>query len=212
MRQLSFTLLLVLGSSSVATASPPTQPLSEIVLASPVEVAPLAATRALASFGTEQREKAMLLLSGYHGIGSKADFEAALAEPAAILTAIARDAEVDPIHRDRALAALALWPSEQTLSLFASLLASADTSEMNRHRIIGYLAVGFSDRSIPWVEHYLTVSDLQFRLTAVEALRTIGTEHARDLLIQAEAVEVSPVVLDRIKLARAASLAPRKQP
>lgn len=181
-------------------------------MAAPIAVAPLEAVRALASFGADQRDRALLLLSGYHGIATKAEFEGALAAPEAILGAIARDAEVDPIHRDRALAALALWPSEQTLSLYASLLASAETSEMNRHRILGYLATGYADRSIPWVEHYLTVSDLQFRLTAVEALRTIGSDHARDLLIQAEVVEVSPVVLDRIKLARAASLAPVKRP
>lgn len=210
MRKLALLLLPLLAASSFATAATPAQPGSELVLAAPITVAPLAAVRALSTFGAEQREKAMLLLSGYHGIASKEAFESGLAEPEAVLTAIARDGAVDPIHRDRALAALALWPSEQTLSLYASLLAASDTSEMNRHRIIGYLATAYADRSIPWVEHFLTVSDLQFRLTAVEALRAIGTDHARDLLIQAEAVELSPVVLERIKLARASSLAAPK--
>jgi hypothetical protein len=65
-------------------------------LAAPITLAPLAASRALASFGDEQRDKAMLLLSGYHGIGSKADFEAALAEPEALLASIARDASSVP--------------------------------------------------------------------------------------------------------------------
>jgi hypothetical protein len=176
-------------------------------MAPPIALAPLASSRALASFGAEQRDKAMLLLSGYHGIGSKADFEAALAEPEALLASIARDEAVGPIHRDRALAALVYWPGEQTLSLYGKLLAADDTSEMNRHRIIGYLAVGYADRSIPWVEHYLTVSDLQFRLTAIEALRTIGSDHARDLLTQAEVVELSPLVIERIKVARASILA-----
>jgi len=210
MRRLALLLLPLLAASSLATAGTPVPAVTELTMAPPIALAPLAASRALASFGAEQREKAMLLLSGYHGIGSKADFEAALVEPEALLASIARDPEVDPVHRDRALAALVYWPDEQTLSLYGGLLATADTTEMNRHRIIGYLAVGYGDRSIPWVEHYLTVNDLQFRLTAIEALRTIGSDHARDLLTQAEVVELSPLVIERIKVARSSILAGAK--
>lgn len=207
MRRLSLLLLPLVAATSLASASTPVPAVGELTMAPPIALAPLAAARALASFGAEQRDKAMLLLSGYHGIGSKADFEAALAEPEALLASVARDGAVDPVHRDRALAALVYWPGEQTLALYGKLLAADDTSEMNRHRIIGYLAVGYADRSIPWVEHYLTVSDLQFRLTAIEALRTIGSDHARDLLTQAEVVELSPLVIERIKVARASILA-----
>ncbi len=207
MRRLALLLLPLLAASSLVSAAPSAPAATELTMAPPIALAPLAASRALASFGADQRDKAMLLLSGYHGIGSKADFEAALAEPEALLASIARAASVGPIHRDRALAALVYWPGEQTLSLYGGLLAAADTSEMNRHRIIGYLAVGYGDRSIPWVEHYLTVSDLQFRLTAIEALRNIGSEHARNLLMQAEVVELSPLVIERIKVARASILA-----
>jgi len=207
MRRLSLLLLPLLASTSIASAGTPVTAAGELTLSPPIALAPLAAPRALASFAAEQRDKAMLLLSGYHGIGTKAEFEATLFEPQALLASIARDAAVDPVHRDRALAALVYWPDEQTLSLFGKLLAADDTSEMNRHRIIGYLAVGYAERSIPWVEHYLTVSDLQFRLTAIEALRTIGSDHARDLLSQAEVVELSPLVIERIKVARASILA-----
>jgi hypothetical protein len=45
------------------------------------------------------------------------------------------------------------------------------------------------------------------RLTAIEALRTIGSDYARDLLMQAEVVELSPLVIERIKVARASILA-----
>lgn len=204
MRPVALLLLLAAAPFTPAHAAPPSVAVApELVLAPPVSVEPLAAARALASFGDDQRQKAMLLLSGYHGIGTRQEFEAALAEPSAILGAIARDPASDPVHRDRALAALAYWPDEQTLSLYASLLASPDTSEMNRHRLIGYLAKGYGERAIPWVEHYLTVPDLQFRLTAIEALSGMKSDHARDLLLQAEVVEVSPVALERIKAARA---------
>lgn len=203
MRSAALLLLLSVAPLSHAVAAPPVvSARPELILAPPVAVEPLAAARALASFGEDQRAKAMLLLSGYHGIGTKAEFDAALAEPKAIIGAIARDPASDPIHRDRALAALAYWPDEQTLSLYASLLAAQETSEMNRHRLIGYLAKGYGERSLPWVEHYLTLSDLQFRLTAIEALSGIQTDHARELLLQAEAVEISPVALDRIKAAK----------
>ena len=207
MRRLSLLLLPLLASTSIASAGTPVTAAGELTLSPPIALAPLAAPRALASFAAEQRDKAMLLLSGYHGIGTKGEFEATLIEPQALLASIARDAAVDPVHRDRALAALVYWPDEQTLSLYGKLLGADDTSEMNRHRIIGYLAVGYAERSIPWVEHYLTVSDLQFRLTAIEALRTIGSDHARDLLTQAEVVELSPLVIERIKVARASILA-----
>lgn len=141
-----------------------------------------------------QRETAELLLSGYHGIPEAEVFERALVDPHATLLEIATDPQASPIHRDRALAALANWPSEQVRSLYEGLLVNADTTDMVRHRVIGHLAIGYGDDALDTVAAYLDSDDVQFRLTAVQALGEIGTPAAIARLEQASQVEASEMV------------------
>lgn len=145
---------------------------------------------------------ATLLLSGYHGIPSAEEFEAALDDPRAVLSVIATDPGASPIHRDRAIGALAYWPNDALRVFYEELLAAPDTPEMVRHRVIGHLAVAFGDAAIETIAPYLDDTDVQFRMTAVHALGQIGTPAAFQRLEQAAIDEPSPIVLERIQQIR----------
>ena len=118
-----------------------------------------------------------------------------------MLESIARDPATDAIHRDRALAALAYWDDDGVQALFVNLLNAPDTSEMNRHRLIGFLARTFGDRALPYIEGYLASSDLQFRLTAVDAISVIHSPAAIDRLKQAMTIETDSFVQQRLHIA-----------
>lgn len=150
----------------------------------------------------DQLEAARLLLSGYHGIPEVERFEAALTDPSATLLEIATDDDESPIHRDRALGALAYWPTADVRSLYVDLIEADDTPEMVRHRVIGHLAYTFGDDSLQYVAPYLSDDDVQFRLTAIDALQHVGTPAAVSLLDSAAEVETHSVVLQRLEAAR----------
>lgn len=144
-------------------------------------------------------ERALLLLSGYHGIPTAEEFEAALTDPKATMFAILQDPDVSSIHRDRAIGALQYWPGEDVRAFYESMLASPETPEMVRHRVIGHAAVAFGDDAIELITPYLDVDDVQFRLTAVHALGQIGTPAAMQRLDAAAQLEASDVVLRQIQ-------------
>jgi hypothetical protein len=148
---------------------------------------------------TDERERALLLLSGYHGIPSRETFEQSLSNPQELMLDLATDPAVSPIHRDRAIGALSYWPSATVRDFYASLLDSAETPEMVRHRVLGHLAVAFGDVAIDMIAPYLGDDDLQFRMTAVHVLGEIGTSGALQLLEAAAATERSQVVLEAIQ-------------
>ena len=150
---------------------------------------------------TEPHETALLLLSAYHGIPTREQFESAIPDAADVLFAIATDPEVSSIHRDRAIGAMAYWPSERVEALYVDLLASEDVGEMVKHRVIGHLSVAFGDDALPLIEPYLSSSDLQFRLTAVSALEGLGTPAALQALEFAARAEIDDLVLERIETA-----------
>ena len=148
-----------------------------------------------------QWEKAIFLLSGYHGLPEKAVFEEQLSTPAETLGRIAHSDDISPIFRDRAIAALAYWPNDELRGFYLELLNAETTSEMNKHRLLGLLASAFGDDAIPSIRPFLLSSDIQFRITAVDALAHIGSEVALREIRSIERVEVNPSVTRRIRSA-----------
>lgn len=167
-----------------------------------VDVEPDQTPEVEATPAVDQLEAARVLLSGYHGIPEAERFEAALTDPSATLLEIATDADESPIHRDRALGALAYWPSDDVQALYVDLIDGEDTPEMVRHRVIGHLAYTFGDVALPHVAPYLSDDDVQFRLTAIDAISHVGTPAALSLLDSAAEVETHSIVLQRIEAAR----------
>ncbi len=147
----------------------------------------------------EDRDRAILMLSGYHGVPTAAELEAAFEDPQGIMLAIAQDDSVSAIHRDRAIGVLAYWPSESVQQFYTQLLESPETPEMVQHRVIGHVAVAFGDQAVDLVASYLNNQDVQFRLTAVQALGTIGTPLAMQQLQTAQTIENSNVVLEQMQ-------------
>jgi hypothetical protein len=125
-----------------------------------------------------------------------------LDSPTVTLLTIATDEAQSPIHRDRALGALSYWPSDEVQSLYVSLIEGADTPEMVRHRVIGHFAYSFGEASLPYVAPYLSDADVQFRLTAIDAISHVGTPASQALLTEAAQSETHHIVLQRLEAAQ----------
>ena len=151
-------------------------------------------------FDSTEVDAAIILLSGYHGIPDRTVFEEALENPRDVLLAIAQDDEMFAMHRDRAMAALGYWADDQIYAFYLDRLEADETSEMNRHRLIGLLASSFGDTAIEDIEPFLVSDDVQFRLTAVHALTEIASPAAMSLLDTALSIETNSIVIDQIEV------------
>ena len=147
-------------------------------------------------------DRATTLLSGYHGIPEASVFETQLTDPLGTLLFIARSADSSPIHRDRALGALAYFPDGEVLTLYTSLLSDPETPELVQHRVLGHLALAYGDAAIPFADGFLASEDVQFRLTAIQVLSELRSPEAAARLDAAALDESSDVVLERIEAAR----------
>jgi HEAT repeat protein len=150
---------------------------------------------------SDRLERVTLLLSAYHSVPDREALKAADSAPTEVLTAIARDEATFTFHRYRALAALSQWPDASTFSLYAELLESPSSSDGMRHQVMPLLARTFGETALHLVAPYLESPDPQLRLTAVEALNQMGTESAREALLNRRALEPSLVVRERIEAA-----------
>jgi len=154
------------------------------------------------AFTAEEREAVFVMLTAYHALPNAATFEAAARAPQAALWSITRDETVSPLFRDRALAALTYWPTPELRAHLESLLRSPDTREMVVHRALGQLATAFGDDAVGVIVPFLGVDDVQLRLTAVHALREIGSVRAAAALDEAALHERHPVVLEQLERLR----------
>ena len=146
------------------------------------------------------REQVLVLLSAHHGLPERERFEALVDDPAAVLFSLVSETDLNPIFWDRAVAALAMWPSDAVRSLYVALLAEPPR-EMVRHRVIGHAVVAFGDSAVPLVSPYLQDADVQLRLTTVDVLGHLATPAAFEALDAVRSQESSPVVLERIERA-----------
>ena len=195
MPSLSVSILLfatLLSGAAVAQTAPSSPSVGGVgpAVVTPVEV-PVADTA---------REQVLVLLSAHHGLPERERFEALVDDPAAVLFSLVSETDLNPIFWDRAVAALAMWPSDGVRSLYVSLLAEPPR-EMVRHRVIGHAVVAFGDSAVPLVSPYLQDADVQLRLTTVDVLGHLATPAAFEALDAVRSQESSPVVLERIERA-----------
>ena len=133
-------------------------------------------TADLADVPRHDVENVTLLLSGVHELAPASSFDAI---PNAYRIVHSLASGPDGVVRDRALAALGrYWPSGDVFLLYAGVIASPATKEGTRHRVILMLAESFGERAIVALEPLLSSSDLQLRITTVQALGAIGTDEA----------------------------------
>lgn len=144
-------------------------------------------------------ERAKLLLSGYHGVPSKKTFEETLDQPKLVVTAIALDDSSFGMHRKHALTALGYWADAGVLRTYTGLLQDTQTDESLRHRLMLLLADHFPSEALGHLKPYLSHDDLQYRLTAIEAIRRVPGDDAIAALRQAKKSETNKVALERLE-------------
>jgi hypothetical protein len=144
-------------------------------------------------------ERAKLLLSGYHGLPPKETFEETLDHPKLVVTAIALDKNAFSMHRKHALAALGYWADAGVLRIYTQLLQDDGLGEAIHHKLILLVAEHFPGEALGHLEPYLSHDDLQFRLTAIEAIRRIPGDKAVEALRVAKKSETNKVALERLE-------------
>ncbi len=144
-----------------------------------------------------QYDKVAMLLSAYHELPAKAQFEQ-VADVRLVLSAMAEDASA-PLQQKRALVALGYWADSSTLSVYARVLSNPQTRNGTRHQLLLLTGKRFPTAGVPLLEPYLAANDLQLRLTAVEALAASGSDDAFATLERHAKLETNPLVLKRIE-------------
>lgn len=147
----------------------------------------------------QQLDKAQLLLSGYHGLPPKEMFVESLDDPKLVLTAMALDAKGPELHRKRALSALGYFADAGVERIYVDLLQDASTPEAIRHRLIFLLAEHFPADALAHLKPYLTHKNLQYRLSAIEAIRKLPSDDAVAALRDALQHEDNAVAKKRLQ-------------
>lgn len=145
----------------------------------------------------DRPEQVRFLLSNIHEVPSREALTDAMADPRDLLMHIARD-ESAGFMRNRALMALGHFPDPEVLGLYTALMRSDQTPTGTRHKVMLRAAEVFEEASVAPLSELLDHEDLQLRLTAVEALRSIGDDSAFDALEARVSREESQVVLDAL--------------
>lgn len=155
-----------------------------------------------------QAERAQVerLLRGYHGLPERSLFEAAAADPAAVLRAVAADEAIFTPMRKAAVEALKWWPDEATWALYGRLAAPGGDVGL-RHRVLRDVVV-FGERALPVLSAALGDADPQVRVTAAYALFDLPGEAGGAVLREAVKGEADPQVRGQIErlLAQGATL------
>jgi HEAT repeat protein len=154
---------------------------------------------ALSALDAAQVRKVELLLSGYHELPTLDQLKAASPRAEDIVAALVRDQDTSPFIRPRAISALTTyWPNTRTVQLVRALIADPKTRDVTRHQLL-IASSDLGQQVIPDLIPFLNHTDLQLRLTAVEALARLNQHDAAvNALHKALDTEKSPLVRDRI--------------
>jgi hypothetical protein len=144
-------------------------------------------------------ERAKMLLMGYHGLPSKETFEENLDDPKVVVMSIALDEGGFSLHRKRALAALGYWADAGLMRIYNQLLQDAQAPDVLRHRVILLLAEHFPDEALGHLKPFLAHKDLQYRLSAIEAIRRLPSDEAVAALREALETETNAVAKKRLE-------------
>src|SRR5690554_1870156 len=151
-----------------------------------------------ASPSLDPQGRAELLLSGYHQPPAKSVLDANLDEPKKVLMEFARDESILPLRRQCALEALVYYADAEVEALYRDLLKDEKSAEMVRHRVMPLLASSFPKTALSALKPFLAHPDLQYRLSAIDAVRRIPGEDAHQALQAAAKSETQKVAQARL--------------
>ena len=146
-------------------------------------------------------ESLRLLLQAHHALPPREAFEALGVDVEAMLWRVAGHEDEFLLTRQRALIALAWYPSDRLRQYYEHLLANPATHEVTQHQVLGLLLGTFGDRGLTTAERWLEHPDMQRRLTAVHALAGMTSLDATALLERALENEHDALVRERIEAA-----------
>lgn len=127
-----------------------------------------------------ERARVEALLRAYHATPDRAAFEAAAAEPAKLLRAIAADPQHFEPARRAAFDALRAWPDARTEALYLAHLGPEQPAGI-RHAVLRALPA-LGDRALAPLEAALADPDAELRITAAYALFDLPGDAARAAL------------------------------
>lgn len=148
----------------------------------------------------DEKENIIALLSHYHEVPDREQLERGSENAKEIIFELARDEEVFLFHRQRALRALANWPTDEVYDYLVELLHDEATEDGLRHHLLPVLADGFGEDALEDLEPFLfEASDPQIRISAASAIASIPGDTSHDKLVEALRSETNPVVQSRIE-------------
>lgn len=140
-----------------------------------------------APFTDEERKAVSLLLTAYHELPARSEFERVARSPQTILRAIATKGSGP--FAERAIEALFLWPSDETYAFALELLGAPDATAGRQQRLLMLLCRELGARAIPVAAPFLQHEDRAMRITAAAALASTDADEAFTLVERALAIE-----------------------
>jgi len=149
-------------------------------------------------FGETVETKAVrLLLTGYHGVPSRAVLETASPNARVLLMGYAND-PLAGMQRERAILALAHWPTPDTLWVYRRALKDPTITTSGRQSMMLQAAKTFGPTVLEDLKGFLKSDDVQTRITAVTALASMNSDTAFGVLDAHSKVEKAVPVLDAL--------------
>lgn len=120
-----------------------------------------------------ERQAISFLLTSYHELPAKAEFEKTARDPQSILRAIALRGK--GMYAERAIEALFLWTSAENFTFMMSLLRADDVKAGRQHRLLMSLGQHYPTLSVDLLGEFLQSEDRALKITAAAALQSIGS-------------------------------------
>lgn len=149
------------------------------------------------SVEAESAERLAFLLSAYHELPARAEFEA-VPDAQKILSTWATD-RTAPLRQKRSLEALGYFADATTLAIYTSVLNDPQTRVGARHQTILLVGTHFGVAGLDLLGRYLEADDVQLRLSAVDAIARTNTDRGFALLEERAETEPNKTVLERIE-------------
>lgn len=146
----------------------------------------------------QEQAQVRFLLTNVHEVPSMQQLQDAARDPRPVLLKIARDKSAGFL-RDRALMALGHFADGEVWALYASIVNATSARESTRHKVLLRSTEVFGDSALDLVVPFLSHGDLQYRLTAVAAIKLLDSDAAREAIEARIDGESSEIVRDAME-------------
>lgn len=187
-------LALVGGLSALAAGQ---APLAHAQTTGPGTTLPQATT-----FSLTQHKQVRLLLSAYHDLPPKKNFEGISPKVQDLLNEVATAPNVFVMHKVRAIEALGMyWQDQRAFALQGQLLGNTKTKNSTKHRLIMMTTAHFGAQGLVHLNGFMGHKDVQMRMSAAYAAMALPKDStARAMLTARLKTETYAPLLNKIRL------------